>query len=572
MRIRIHLGTVMIAVAATTACDSSTDPTAAVEKLAAAICETTARCCSPGEFGFLLGPYTDPTTCKDRVARALEAGAGSPFSLAPVDDGALSLTDLEAAALAAHAGRVAVNSSALDECLAHLEAASCPAYVEPEEDIGFCDNLDDDPADPPAEADTDGPPCDLDEIFSGTLGNGEVCTIPGSAVECKDGLICRPLGTNIGLCVAPGKAGEFCVTDAGCVSELYCSQLDGTCRRPSTEGQACAYADPENPQPGTQIIECAPGLDCDPVAELCVATCRRGASCFDDNQCDTTAGLACVDNRCSPVRELGQACTSTDDCANGLRCGRDPRAPANLVCIERLPVGEPCDTFEQDQCASDFCDPATNTCTMPSPAGSLCPSGLSTQCVDSYCETSTSFCTADTDCPGSGVCNIDQSRCEYYCVGLLPEGTTCSRAEQCQSQACVDGLCRTLPLDRGQPCSFGGQCESGFCAPDTGVCDELPLAEGRACSFNSMCESEICFGGICVAGIEAGEVCGGAGTLPCAAGLFCDGELIPPRCTAVKTAGEACEDGECRGDCVSRFSRNVCDLTPAPETVICDGN
>jgi hypothetical protein len=195
------------------------------------------------------------------------------------------------------------------------------------------------------------------------------------------------------------------------------------------------------------------------------------------------------------------------------------------------------------------------------------------QCADGYCETTYVSCSSDPECVGSGLCNLTYGRCEYYCVALRNDGAICDSYFQCDSGACVDGFCRTLPLVDGSPCTSPGQCESGFCGYDEPrVCESLPLASGKRCTSPEQCESGVCFDAACVAGLTDGQPCDDPFQPPCARDLFCDATEDNPLCTPVLEAGQECEASyQCRQSCTLRFGRYVCDATPAQDAAVCDG-
>ena len=529
------------------------------------ICDLTFRCCSRSEVDLLFGPFVDQDSCADRLANSASLAAYALIAL-PFEGAAVAVPNLAVLERAVDDGRASLDEDALAACLDHLAAIECNQPVEVEPEMG---------CQPP-------PPvlpgaCDLDVLVIGQVEAGGDCSSPGFSLECVDGLTCRAvdsLGVD-GVCVDPGEVGAYCFADGECHEDLYCSALDGTCQVPRGEGEVCAYADPEDPSPSpsTLLIECAEELSCDPVTDRCVAPCQLGATCAGDEQCDEEAGLSCILGRCDRPRPAGLPCSSETDCQEGLRCALDPANPDRAICQARLPDGEPCSTFQPDECASGFCDPATAECAPASAPGGLCPSAQHNQCDEGYCETGYIFCSSDGQCPGSGTCNTAEGRCEYYCIALQPDGATCDVGYECASGSCIDDFCRTVPLADGQPCTFDGECASGFCGLDAArVCQSLPLPNGSTCTIAEQCESGVCHEAQCKTGLGLGDDCSSPFDPPCGRDLFCDVSGEAPVCAEVRGPGEPCDGSfQCHGECTIRYGRRMCDQTVSEDEALCDG-
>jgi hypothetical protein len=560
--VRVSAPAVIAAVAlGGVACFDGGDASKTTEDLAAAMCDATFRCCERGEVDFFLGPFVDETNCIERLTRRAEIGTAAVIA-APFEGAAVVVPNIGVLQGAINDGRVAIDGAALNACIELLEGLSCNELIE-EPEIEGCQV-------PEPEEEN---PCDPTLIVIGKVGEDGQCTSPGVSLECELGTVCRAvdsLGID-GVCVAPGEIGDFCFNSGECAEDLYCSLLDGTCQVPREAGETCLFA-----EGGGLLIECGENLTCDPITDTCVGACGRGASCFSDLECDEEAGLQCIVGRCDTPRIAGLPCQTSEHCAEGLRCGINPATGADLVCLEKLGDGEDCSVFAQSDCASGFCHPGTLVCSPTAAAGDVCPSFSQDECADSYCDTSPrlTFCDENADCvDSSGVCDLDSSVCQAFCIALQPDGAQCINGFECESGTCSGGFCRTTPLPDGQPCTFGTECASGFCNHEpTPVCEQLPLPNGRVCFFAEECASGVCHDGSCQNGLSEGADCSSFADPPCANGLFCDREQQPPLCVPVFASGEECLDSsQCHGDCVLRFNRRMCDATPPDDTAICDG-
>ena len=553
----------------TSACGgSSADPQEVADDLAAALCDLSFRCCTAGEVHYFLGHYVTPDECPGRLVNSANIATSFSFSLALFEESGVFLPNLAALDQAVEDGRTTVDRDQVDACIEKLQGIECNA-IEEEPDMCV----------PPELGVED--PCDPLLMFDGKVTEGGRCSSVGFSFECERGLACRAisaLGTD-GACVAPGDVGDYCFADGECGLDLYCSQLDGTCQLFGQAGDVCAYADPDDPAPLPETLQlrCDEGLSCDPVTDRCVAPCERGATCAADIQCDAEAGLICIVGRCDTQRGAGLPCGDDLHCEAGLICRLSLAEGGVFLCSAPLDNGELCN--DHPDCSSGFCDPTDFRCARSVNPGDECPSYNHAECKDGYCSDTIPsdflpFCDANPDCSsGSGMCNLGTSECVPVCVPRKEDGQTCTFGAnyECLSDQCVNGTCRTLPLDIGQECDAAEQCESGFCGHD-GLCDMLPLPDGKLCFFPEECESAVCFEGQCTPGLQAGSECGGFGQPGCAADLFCDPEETPPICVPVLETGDVCKsDAECRGTCVERFGRLVCDPTPPVNGAICDG-
>ena len=562
----------LLALMASACGGSSADPQEVADDLAVALCELSFRCCTSGEVHYFLGHYVTPEDCSDRLVNAASVQTFFVSDDIPLFDSdgsqvGVLLPNLAALDQAVEDGRTTVDRDQVDACIEKLQAIECNALeVDPEVCVPPELNVDD--------------PCDPLLMFDGKVAEGGRCSSVGFSFECERGLVCRAvssLGTD-GACVAPGGVGDYCFTDTECGLDLYCSQLDGTCQMFGQPGDVCAYADPDDPAPGadTLLIRCDEGLSCDPVTDRCVAPCERGSTCGDDIDCDAEAGLICIVGRCDSLRGTGLPCGDDLHCEAGLICRPSLAQGGVFLCSQPLANNEFCQAHPD--CASGFCDPLENRCAPSFNPGEPCPSYNHAECKDGYCSDTVPnngvpACDANPDCStGSNMCDLGAGECVPVCVPRKEDGQTCTFGAnyECLSDQCVNGTCRTLPLENGQECDSPEQCESGFCGHD-GLCDMLPLPDGKLCFDDAECESRVCFEGQCTPGLQEGSECGGLQP-DCAADLYCDFEELPPLCVPVLETGEVCKtDDECRGFCVLRLGRMVCDPTPPVNGMICDG-
>lgn len=553
--------------------------TGTVEDFAKAVCTFAFRCCSAGEVAYYVAPFVDAENCTERLMDAALApgqiGLTLPASTGGNNKVTVEIPNLGALDRAVREKRTRIDAAALKVCKDYLASLSCNAPIPQTTGPIVCE-----PNKPPPEAN----PCDPSKIFVGNLKEGDVCTSDGPSYECASGLYCARNGDlgEEGQCIASGHVGDFCMQDSECDEGLYCSMLDGTCQAPRQEGETCVYADHLDPTAttATLLVKCREDLSCDAVTHTCVVHCQQGAPCSSDDDCDKTKQLLCILDRCDLARGEGLPCGTTDDCQDGLRCIPSLTDPTKLVCAARLADSLPCSV--DTDCQSNFCDYVSSTTPMCAPqkaAGLPCPTGLNQQCQNGICRGDNgTACTTDATCNG-GACNVTTHLCQAKCYPLKPDDAQCATDSECQSTYCIAGYCRTPPLADGVGCDSDGQCQSEFCGLETKrVCTELPLPINARCDFDEECDSLLCipfFGvQVCTAGASAGDKCGSANPIPCdPKTVYCDTTMDLPECVPFHETGESCipSQRQCRGSCVLKDNRYICDDTPKPGTAVCDG-
>ena len=200
-----------------------------------------------------------------------------------------------------------------------------------------------------------GQPCSSVFDCAGELtctGSPRVCTpraIEGAsclAADCDYDLICDDGIGGPGVCIQERTAGESC-TGADCAWPLHCYRTVGTtvgtCIPERELGMSCA----------SDGRLCAGDLRC--VNEVCTAPGTQGDSCFAGFGGDDCAdGFRCISNVCYVGRAYGEACNDgVGACLEGL-CRND-------VCVPRFEVGETCSS--NDDCTTREC--AMSVCVDP---------------------------------------------------------------------------------------------------------------------------------------------------------------------------------------------------------------
>lgn len=451
-------------------------------------CGWTFTCCSEGEVDYEIGPFSiDQSDCVARSEASLLAGnAPPPSTTSP----ASSLIYL---AYTLDLNRVKVDKGALDACIQQFNARPCNMVVEAERCVPGQQQIN---------------LCDPDLIFFGKQKVGEECTA-GSEYECGEGLQCAQYFEALGICVEAQPVAGLCFQDEDCQDGLYCDYTTGTCAAGSDVGGPCAYADPENPVPGTETQRCKVELSCDPASNTCVDYCAAGAECATEFDCPE--GLECIVGRCGTPGPEGAPCFTGTDCQSE-QCD-----PTTMTCVGLLANGETCNSSAE--CAG-WCDTTTFTCADQAGNGQPCDSFSSDECGSGFCDTA----------------NVN--------------GPTCTPFAQMGED------CSAIPCDPEQEIS---------CADD--VCRATPFGNGVSCFSDFECESEVCFEGSCQNGTAVGGTCNGLGTIAdCELGSYCSSEEpdVDGTCTALKRTGETClEDRECWGGCVVKWGVQMCDDTPA---------
>lgn len=306
-----------------------------------------------------------------------------------------------------------------------------------------------------------------------------------------------------------------------------CSDDAGTARPSNNQNNELPDAgDPDVGDPDPEDMadgptSCAVDSDCDS-PEICVFNAASG-----DLICAAPEGSG----------EIGDACTTGEDCASGLCINSACAAPCTDG--QDCPNGFDCETVsvdsEQGAVELDVCVPGD----VP--------------------------CRRDLDCPESEVCVVDSSgdSVSLTCgpgVGAGELGDTCSSDSECASNLCVDSACAS-PCERPNDCGDTSRftCDSTEVSLGSGATESLNVCQprlGDSCLADSECTlaSERCIaargtdtidfgcGAPNAGGAELGESC--SDDLDCAQNLCIDDTCRAPcsgtgDCTSAE--GFACE-------------------------------
>lgn len=390
-------------------------------------------------------------------------------------------------------------------------------------------------------------PCDDGELCNGVESCYAAACVPGTPVECEDGVTCTvdSCEPGFGCLYSPDELG--CDDGIGCTID-HCDPVAGCRSTPSSalcnDGVGCTR-DVCDPTGGCAYLPLA-------------AACDDGVSCTVDS-CD--AALGCVS---TPV---DAACGDGDPCTVD-RCGA-------LGCTHT--DNGSC----ASQCGDGVCSLGGETCaTCPGDCG-VCPDGdccarrAGVGCSDAAVQAC--VCAADAYCctvlwDDACAALVTELSCGVCENATVCGDAQCDAAEDCASCSADCGTC--APVCGDEVCQIGescascqsdcGACPSSCCiAQETAGCDAADVAacvcaaDDYCCSerWDAACASavELLGCGTCVAaGICGDGTCGGGeGCATCAM----DCGACPPVCE-----NGACEPGETCLSCATD-----CGACPPPE-------
>ena len=451
--------------------------------------------------------------------------------------------------------------------------------------------------------DCDGRPC-----VGGSCGKkplGAECAGPDDcdSGSCADGVCCNVACT--GPCVScnqVGDMGECSPVSAGspdphgkCVAEPRTScGVSGLCNGQGGCAKHAAGTEclPASCSSGSEIpmsicdgngtclvgapVPCAPFV-CSGTA--CKLSCTTGADC--------TAGNPCSNGSCGKI-PMGAACTRATDCASGF-------------CVD----GFCCNSACGGTCENCGLPNARGRCTAVG-AGAVDPRGVckdmgstscgnngrcngskacqkypdATPCRSSSCDPATNRYTQDATCK-SGACSAPPATtCAPYKCNGTQCGRTCATNNDCQSPStCVNGSCGLKPL--GAVCSRADECASKLCAQ--GVCCN------SACTGSCFSCNQTGMAGQCTA-VAAGNpdpagVCTNQGQASCGNDGTCNGlggcrkyapgsTCAPATCAngVARTASTCDGSGRCNTGSMRTCAPYVCNATGTGCTDSCSNS
>lgn len=343
----------------------------------------------------------------------------------------------------------------------------------------------------------------------GLPGHQGVCTDGGAAALCASG-VCNArtnacADRNGASCAtgadcsqdACGSNGKCGLADgqAGCTQQTAAACQSGLC---SAAGQKCL------PSGGGRCAvdaDCAAGTYCDGSTLTCTAKLANGAAL----PTDALHEGGCLPGNAQAVCASGQCNATTGTCG--------------------APVGAACSGAAQ--CAAGVCA-ANGRCGLADGSGTCATGTATTMCQSGMCDSSLRLCRpsgagrclADAECAAGTYC----ARATLTCAPKLGSGSalpkddvhpgTCATsgaASVCSSGTC-NAVANTCALPNGSACTTAAQCTSNACGPD-GLCG---LPDGSVCAVASACRTSACTNGFC--GVTApppappaGNTIGGSG-------------------------------------------------------------
>ena len=271
------------------------------------------------------------------------------------------------------------------------------------------------------------------------------CTASDAASVCRSGR-CGATGNAKGTCVE-------CTTNAHCSGTTpVCDRANGNCVE-CTSSDDCGGTTPLCDLDHTRCVGCdgdngsSASHPCpDPAAPFCAlagdnqGTCGK---CGSDADCEGHGGTICDTE--GGLCQTG--CTIDADCPMTDWCNDDEHA-----CTPKLPNGTPLpstpdrvskcnEVVGSAVCESGVCDPADDACGLEVGDG---PCENTEQCRAGGCNAETqlceSGCTSNADCATSEYCETASGAC----LPLLPVGSRCENAAQCQTHDCTKNVCNSL--------------------------------------------------------------------------------------------------------------------------------
>lgn len=185
------------------------------------------------------------------------------------------------------------------------------------------------------------------------------------------GMQCREAFSGVGAVDAPCKGNHECIDGLLCVG--VSASAEGTCREPPALGEPCGTTQDSDGIGGPIEFEfgshpeCAGGAACDPFERRCVQAVKAGDACTSTFDCGES--LRCVAGTCSDAQPggVGADCDSELDCTPDAFCAPDPMNSNQGKCAKKRNAGEPCT-------GNSFVTECLGRCDAPSGQAGTCVS------------------------------------------------------------------------------------------------------------------------------------------------------------------------------------------------------
>ena len=463
-------------------------------------------------------------------------------------------------------------------------------------------------------------PQTINGVTTGTCGKmkpGQICADPTECEsgQCVDGVCCQTsctgacrscnLPSSPGQCLNVAKGATdprstckdlgatSCSTNGVCDGTGACQTYPAGTVCGSESCVAGVHSQPSTCNASGQC-EASPGTPCVPY--VCNGTTCYNICTSSSSQC--VPGTFCVNSSCG-LKPNGAECSAGTECkssfcAQGVCCNAACTSacmscdlPGSLGLCNAVTDGSP---DPQGQCAET---PQANCGTTGSCKGGECDhfaAGLG--CKPAVCA-SISAETPASNCDGKGACatpaNIscgsfvcDSGACKTICTedtdcnlpdicannscGLKVNGAACTKADECQSGFCTEGVCCNTACSSAasgglcKTCKATGTTAAGTChnVPTGGsepnaLCVKTDVLNKADCSYDGTCDGNGacrpwlngtgCRPGSCAAGVQTYPATCDNGACPAATTKQCGDYICDPNspsCLAACTSDSAC--------------------------------